>query len=254
MVESKRKTITKKTRFEVFKRDGFTCQYCGKMAPDVVLEVDHINPVANGGENDIMNLVTSCFDCNRGKGKRKLTEKDEIKKQQARLTELNEKREQLKMMLEWRKALENFSQEQLSQFLKIYENKTGYSLTEHGEELAKKWIKDFGLIEVLECLEISYSQYYKGDGEKYIEKVFNYIPRIAVTRRTQGKNPYYGKQNYIKAIVRNRVGLHNEGRMRNFLQKIVVDEDSYEEVLRIAKTCRNWTEFWIEANDFYGGE
>lgn len=35
---SKRKSISKKLRFEVFKRDGFTCQYCGRMAPDVVLE------------------------------------------------------------------------------------------------------------------------------------------------------------------------------------------------------------------------
>lgn len=46
---SARKTITKKTRFEVFKRDGFKCVYCGACAPEVVLVVDHIDPVANGG-------------------------------------------------------------------------------------------------------------------------------------------------------------------------------------------------------------
>ena len=37
-----RKTLSKKIRFEVFKRDKFTCQYCGRMSPDVILEVDHI--------------------------------------------------------------------------------------------------------------------------------------------------------------------------------------------------------------------
>ena len=52
-----RKAISKKLRFEVFKRDNFTCQYCGRMAPDVVLEVDHINAVANGGDNNILNLT-----------------------------------------------------------------------------------------------------------------------------------------------------------------------------------------------------
>ena len=52
------------------------------MAPDVVLEVDHIIPISQGGENEILNLVTSCFDCNRGKGGRKLNEKSEILKQQ----------------------------------------------------------------------------------------------------------------------------------------------------------------------------
>lgn len=54
-------------RFEVFKRDAFTCRYCGKKSPDVVLEVDHIVPVCEGGSDDEMNLVTSCWDCNRGK-------------------------------------------------------------------------------------------------------------------------------------------------------------------------------------------
>jgi len=67
-----RKSLSKKTRFEIFKRDGFTCQYCGKTPPQVVLEVDHINPVISGGDNDEMNLITSCFDCNRGKGAREL--------------------------------------------------------------------------------------------------------------------------------------------------------------------------------------
>jgi hypothetical protein len=60
-------SISKKIRFEVFKRDGFKCQYCGQTPPAITLEVDHINPVSKGGEDDINNLITSCFDCNRGK-------------------------------------------------------------------------------------------------------------------------------------------------------------------------------------------
>jgi hypothetical protein len=55
-------------RFEVFKRDKFTCRYCGKRPPDVMLEVDHIQPVCDGGSDDPNNLTTACFACNRGKG------------------------------------------------------------------------------------------------------------------------------------------------------------------------------------------
>lgn len=62
-----RKPLSKRTRFAVFKRDGFVCQYCGKHPPDVILECDHIVPVAEGGGDDEPNLVTACFDCNRGK-------------------------------------------------------------------------------------------------------------------------------------------------------------------------------------------
>lgn len=66
------RAISKKLRFEIFKRDGFTCQYCGAHPPDVVLELDHIIAVAHLGTNDEDNLVTACFDCNRGKGARAL--------------------------------------------------------------------------------------------------------------------------------------------------------------------------------------
>ena len=64
---SKRVALSKKTRFDVFKRDGFICQYCGSHPPKAILECDHINPAAEGGTNDIDNLVTACIDCNRGK-------------------------------------------------------------------------------------------------------------------------------------------------------------------------------------------
>lgn len=67
-----RVALSKRLRFEVFKRDDFTCQYCGAQPPAVVLEVDHIHPVAEGGKNDTENLITACEACNRGKGKRLL--------------------------------------------------------------------------------------------------------------------------------------------------------------------------------------
>lgn len=67
MSKIRRVSISKRVRFEVFKRDDFTCRYCGRHPPDVLLEVDHIIPVAEGGTNDEENLATACFDCNRGK-------------------------------------------------------------------------------------------------------------------------------------------------------------------------------------------
>jgi len=61
-------SIRPSVRFDVFKRDSFTCAYCGRRSPDVTLEVDHIIPVAEGGSDDPENLITACWDCNRGKG------------------------------------------------------------------------------------------------------------------------------------------------------------------------------------------
>ena len=55
-------------RFNVMKRDNYRCQICGRSANDgAVLEIDHKVPRAKGGKNNIDNLWTLCFDCNRGK-------------------------------------------------------------------------------------------------------------------------------------------------------------------------------------------
>lgn len=59
--------VTKRTRYEVLKRDNHTCRYCGGVAPDAILTVDHVTPVALGGSDDPSNLVAACRDCNYGK-------------------------------------------------------------------------------------------------------------------------------------------------------------------------------------------
>jgi len=56
-----------KLRFETFKRDNFTCQYCGRHAPQVKIVADHIIPVSKGGETSMNNLITACEECNLGK-------------------------------------------------------------------------------------------------------------------------------------------------------------------------------------------
>ena len=64
--------LNRTLRFKILKRDNFRCQYCGRKAPKVELEVDHILPRSKGGLTLPSNLITSCIDCNRGKGKNQL--------------------------------------------------------------------------------------------------------------------------------------------------------------------------------------
>jgi len=58
-----------KLRFEVFKRDNFTCQYCGRNVKEdkIKLHCDHIHPKSKGGLFVANNLITSCEECNLGK-------------------------------------------------------------------------------------------------------------------------------------------------------------------------------------------
>src|SRR5438552_10411543 len=53
------------TRFNVFLRDRFTCQYCGDHRD---LTFDHVNPRSKGGQTTWENVVTACSPCNLLKG------------------------------------------------------------------------------------------------------------------------------------------------------------------------------------------
>ncbi|MGW2721365.1 HNH endonuclease [Streptomyces sp. NPDC001492] len=59
--------VSKRLRYEILRRDSYTCRYCGRSAPEVPLRVDHVTPVALGGGDEPTNLATSCHDCNSGK-------------------------------------------------------------------------------------------------------------------------------------------------------------------------------------------
>ena len=58
------------TRFNVFLRDRFSCQYCGFAHPVEELTFDHIVPRARGGRTIWENVVTACEPCNLRKGHR----------------------------------------------------------------------------------------------------------------------------------------------------------------------------------------
>lgn len=159
---TKRKPLSKNLRFEVFKRDYFTCQYCGRKAPEVVLHVDHITPIADGGTNDIMNLVTSCQDCNLGKGATKLSDNSRVVKQRNQAELLAARLEQIEMLRDWYAELANQDRAEIEAVNTFVINLTNeqYELSEHykTEELPKI-LKKFGLCIVLDALRDGYANY-----------------------------------------------------------------------------------------------
>jgi len=58
--------IVKLTRKEIFRRDNYTCQYCGRQTKD--LTIDHVIPRRLGGKTIWQNVVAACSRCNHLKG------------------------------------------------------------------------------------------------------------------------------------------------------------------------------------------
>ena len=62
------RTISGKTRLDVFERDDYRCQMCGRTVEDgIKLHIDHIVPFSKGGSNEMDNLQVLCHECNLAK-------------------------------------------------------------------------------------------------------------------------------------------------------------------------------------------
>lgn len=240
-MSERREPIPKKMRFEVFKRDSFTCQYCGRMAPDVILEVDHIKPVSKGGKTELLNLVTSCKDCNRGKGPRSLDDNSAIRKQQQQLKDLSDKNEQLEMMLKWRDSIKDFKEKEVDAFVKAFNEYCGCGLNDNGKKNVRKMLKNYSIIELLDALDESVSEYYNGSSDSANE-VFNKVSVIAHYKR----NPMTDSQKqifYLRKILINRISYINKQAAYVLIKKALESGTTFEEVKDICVSCRNWSDF-----------
>lgn len=231
----KRKSLSNKIRFEVFKRDSFTCQYCGRKSPDVILNVDHIKPVNDGGTNDLLNLITSCFDCNNGKRAIPLDKQDELDKQRNELELLSERRNQIDMMFKWKNELMNIKDYEVQKVNEYLSTNYGFSLSEHGIENMKKYLKKYGLSEVLTVIDIAIDQY------KDNEIAINSIGKICNNRKIQKEHPEYERIYYLSKIGQNRCGYYNKKKMIILLKNNYKEED-YDDLLQIFRKCENWSE------------
>ena len=243
-------SVRKKIRFEVFKRDKFTCQYCGRSAPDVVLQVDHIKPMSKGGGDDILNLATSCFDCNSGKSNRTLDNDSVIKAQKRQLDELQQRREQLEMMLKWQRSLIDIDQQVVTELAEFWSDFVeGYSLNEMGLKNLKQWVRRFGVNEVIEAIKASCCQYLKYDDkeerhtQESVDKAFNYIPRICKSERQQKERPYLKDLYYIRAIVRNRCSYCIEWECLQMLEAAYLHGITVNALKVVALSTYTWSDW-----------
>lgn len=150
-----REKLTKKQRFTILKRDNFTCRYCGRKTPEVILEIDHIVPVSKGGTNDLNNLITSCRDCNRGKGAD--YEVDE----------------------EFECSLDYYEAEIMGL--------TNFFISEKERESLKKLALNYGFQELGTAICIAHNRYFKGDRES-LKTMLEKIGGILYNRRKENGN------------------------------------------------------------------
>lgn len=197
-----RTAIPKQIRFEVFKRDSFTCQYCGRKAPEVILHIDHIDPVSNGGDNCIVNLITSCEPCNLGKSDIPLSAQHRIEKERSQLELLQERREQLQMIAEWRKSLREISNDEVSILADEWSEAFGWSPEEFHRRQIQILCKRSGFQMALEVIAKTGAHYSQCEDDVIAKKLRAIERSVAMDAVSPGRS----KISYIMGIMANKSG------------------------------------------------
>lgn len=252
-----RKALSKKIRFEVFKRDKFTCQYCGQKAPDVVLQVDHIDPIAGGGGNEIVNLIASCFDCNNGKRDKRLDDNSVVEKQRKQLELLQERREQIELLLEWKKSLATFDDDITEMIVEYINGKIKpLSLNEYGKKSVLEWLKKFSTDKILDAVDTAankYLKYQEGQIEKESAELF--LSKIGGVIAVKEMPPIKQKVAYVKGIARNRFSYWDDRKGAIVINAYVAALETYgwteeqilqdleQEIIPMTKESNKWSQW-----------
>lgn len=167
MAKNNRKSIGSRLRFEVFKRDFFSCQYCGQHPPKVILQIDHVIAVSNGGLNDIDNLITSCGNCNVGKSNVPLTDIPKSLKEKA--IEIGELELQIKGYSDIIQSKRNRIESEAWQVATILDANATNGFDKKMFFSIKKFLEILSFHEVIDAMEIAVN---KTNGNRYAFKYF----------------------------------------------------------------------------------
>ncbi len=241
-----RAQVSDRVRFEVFKRDKFTCQYCGRAAPDVVLNCDHITPVAKGGTGDVLNLITSCRSCNGGKGAVSLSDDTAVQKQRAALADLEERRQQIEMMVRWRDGMQDLADAAVDAVVQRLGDRGGWEASETGKSEIRRWLKKHSLADVLRAVDEALDTYLKYQGDEPTQEswghAFSKVAGICRIQDMEVTKPYIRRLFYIQGIIRKRTRMWKFGCL-DYLEHIHLCGMSVDKIEQDARRISTWREF-----------
>lgn len=232
-------SVSNKKRFGVFERDSFTCQYCGKKPPDVVLQADHIVSRKDGGDDSEMNLVTSCFACNNGKSSKSLdirTIRAASFKQELEILEA--RKGQLEAYFNFLKRKAEVEDEETNIYQRCWEEESDgeSTLTDKGLRNMRSLAERYSSAMIFEAIRIAWSKSHVSNEAK-----FPYMCGVLKNLKLQSEDPETAEASYALnrslSLIRNAYPYFNEGFLRKFLPEM-------PEVIvgQLVNESNNWTQ------------
>lgn len=179
-----RPPISKRLRFEIFKRDSFLCQYCGRRPPDVILELDHLHPHSQGGTSDETNLVTSCDDCNRGKGARLLRDVQPRPDADVAYLEIQQELAEARRFLAVKEAKKQVEAEVIAALTETWTASFEYCWSPNESEF-RRWFAEYSADEIEYALRAAGARQRSGKLDRDTKKIVPYVWAILRNRRRE---------------------------------------------------------------------
>jgi hypothetical protein len=221
-----------------------------------VLHCDHINPRAAGGGDDLLNLITSCIDCNQGKSDKLLSDATIVEKKRDQLALLQERKEQIEMMMEWQLGLREIGTQAAEQVADRWCEMVDWAgLNDRGKKKLRDWLRNYSLEEVMSAMYVAFDQYvnYDDDGnmaEDSAETAFLKIGGICHLTRAQKEKPYLKQLFYIRKIVENRCSYFVKHEATEILEVAFSWGADSHRLSSIARNASSWTS-WKNRTDDY---
>lgn len=180
--------------------------------------------MAKGGDNNVLNLVTACNECNNGKSDTLLSDKQALEKTIDELALIQERKNQIEQMVAWRKQLIEDRYAAADPIVKYWEETaTRFQLNETGRKAVAQLVSKFGAEEVIESMTAAADRYLRFDPEGKVTEeswlfAYSSISRICEVRRKDRTLPGFSRLYYCKGILRNRFNPTPHQLMRVFLE------------------------------------
>lgn len=238
----------KRIKFEVFEKDSFKCQSCGRGAPIVTLQLTRIQETQhNDNWLDTAFLSTSCKDCEK---KRSDSTDKSTRNGFISIDELEERLQQLKMLINWRKGMLNIRKQQLAHLVNYWEHKIpSFVISNDQKKYILTYITKYSCEEIRSAMDMAADKFFvqSTDGtisNSSILNAFGKVPEICLKKSEIADiHESDGLQNVHERIKNNISGFFDSRRAMQWLNYARSWEVPIEELFQMASSIGSWTEF-----------
>jgi TolA-binding protein len=240
----------KRIKYEVFEKDAFKCQFCGTGAPNVTLQLVRIQDAQPDEEwLDTAFLSTSCKVCEK---KKSGTDEKSLNNPYMSIDELEERLQQLKMLINWRKGMLNIRKQQLNNLIIYWENKiSGFETNNDQKKYLAAHISKYSGDEIRSAMDMAVDKFIKYDEDGKLDQssiltAFSKIPEICQTKtEIVTAHESDGLQRIHDQLSSNIAGFFDTRRTQQWLNYARSWEVQIDDLYKMASSVKSWTEFSV---------